>query len=410
MPTNSLAGRQALAQSSQSNGPQPVHGVARTMPERRPRVLHVGKYYPPHMGGIETHLQALCSQLLKSFDVQVMVANDGPTSVTETVEGVPVFRVPTSFTFASTPLCPSMVSRIKRTPCDIIHLHFPNPMAVLAYLASGTPARLVVTYHSDMVRQRILGPLFEPLLHAVLRQSDAIIATSPNYVQTSPVLARHLDRCHVVPLGIRTSDFAGCNPDLLSAVRRQYGERLILSTGRLVSYKGFEYLVRAMGHIDAKLLIVGKGPLQVELMQLAAELGVTDRVHLLGRVENDLLAACYHAAQVFVLPSVGRNEAFGLVQVEAMAAGLPVINTRLDSGVPYVSLHEQTGLTVPPRDSDALAAALNRLLDNSELRRSLGDAARARARAEFSLDSMTAATEALYEQVLAAGASRAKAC
>jgi rhamnosyl/mannosyltransferase len=361
------------------------------------------------MGGIETHLHALCSQLLKSFDIQVMVANDGRAPVAETVEGVPVFRVPTTFTFASTPLCPSMVSRIRRTQCDIIHLHFPNPMAVLAYLAGGTSARLVVTYHSDMVRQKILGPLFEPLLHAVLRRSDAIIATSPNYVETSPVLARHLDRCCVIPLGVRTSDFAGCNPDLLGHVRRQYGERLILSTGRLVPYKGFDYLVRAMRQVDAKLLIIGKGPLHAVLTRLAAELGVTDRVHLLGRVDNDLLAACYHAAQVFVLPSVGRNEAFGIVQVEAMAAGLPVVNTRLDSGVPYVSVHEQTGLTVPPRDPEALAAALNRLFDNPELRRSLGDAARARACAEFSLDSMTAATEALYEQVLAADPSRAKA-
>jgi len=379
------------------SGREPQPSVANSLK----KVLHVGKYYPPHMGGIETHLEALCEQLLKSFDVQVMVSSDDRTASLETIRGVPVRRVPTSLTFASTPLCPGMISEIKRAQCDILHLHFPNPMAVLAFLASGTRARVVATYHSDMVRQKLLGPMFEPFLHAALHRCHAIIVTSPNYLETSHVLARHRERCHVIPLGIRIEDFAHCNPDLRRSIRSQYGDRLILTTGRLVSYKGFEYLVRAMAQVDANLLIVGKGPLHDELRDLAADLGISHRVHLLGRIDHDRLAACYHAAQIFVLPSIGRNEAFGLVQVEAMAAGLPVVNTQLDSGVPYVSLHEHTGLTVPPKNAAALAAALNRLLQAPDLRESLGRAARVRARTEFSLDAMTHATAALYERVLA---------
>ncbi len=367
---------------------------------RKLQVLHVGKYYPPHMGGIETHLEALCGELRKSADVRVIVASDDRSGVEETLESVPVSRVPTWLTLVSTPLCPAMVARIRAFRGDILHLHFPNPMAVLAYLASGYRGSVVVTYHSDMVRQKILGPLFEPFLDAALRRSSAIITTSPNYLRTSRVLARHQERCHVIPLGIAIEDFDHCDPDASEAIRRQYGDRLIVSVGRLVYYKGFEYLIRAMTQVQGKLLIVGEGPLRNKLGALASELGVADRVVFLGKIDHDRLVACYHAAQVFVMASIARSEAFGIAQIEAMAAGLPVVNTNLDSGVPFVSLHQRTGLTVPPADPDALAAAINQLLQNPELRASLGRAAHLRAVEEFSLESMASRTFSLYERIL----------
>lgn len=352
------------------------------------------------MGGIETHLRGLCTELRKSLDVEVIVANEDQHGVQEILDGVPVSRVPTWLTVASSPLCPGMISRLRAFRGDIIHLHLPNPVAVLAYLASGRRGRLVATYHSDTVRQRFLGAAFEPFLHAALRRSNAIITTSPNYLETSSVLASHKERCHVIPLGIRIEDFDRCDPDSVSAVRQQYGERLIVSVGRLVSYKGFEHLVRAMSQVQGNLVIVGKGPLHGTLSALASQLGVADRVHLVGKIDHENLVACLHAAKVFVLPSILRSEAFGIAQVEALAAGLPVVNTRLDSGVPFVSLHEQTGLTVPPGDSHALAAAMNRLLDDPNLGQSLGRAARLRARQEFSLEVMTSRTLALYGDVM----------
>jgi rhamnosyl/mannosyltransferase len=198
-------------------------------------------------------------------------------------------------------------------------------------------------------------------------------------------------------LGIRIEDFEHCSPDAVSAVRQQYGERLIVAVGRLVYYKGFEHLVRAMIQVQAKLLIVGTGPLHDSLTALASQLGVADRVHFLGKTEHAKLVACYHAADVFVLPSIVRSEAFGIAQVEAMAAGLPVVNTNLQSGVPFVSPHGQTGLTVPPADPDALAASINTLLNDPELRASLGNAGRLRARQEFSLDAMVSRTLSLYQ-------------
>jgi glycosyltransferase involved in cell wall biosynthesis len=366
----------------------------------RLKVLHVGKFYPPHMGGIETHMQALCGELRNLVDLRVVVASNDHSATEEVLDGVAVSRVATRLTLASTPLCPGMISKIRNDRSEIIHLHLPNPMAVLIYLASRHRGRLIVTYHSDMVRQKVLGPMFEPFLHAALRRSSAIITTSPNYLRTSPVLARHQERCHVIPLGIPTEKFDRCEPKIAEGIRQQYGERLIVSVGRLVYYKGFEQLIRAMPRVRGSLLIVGEGPLGGALRALAHELGVANRVHFMGKISHELLVGCYHAAKVFVLASILRSEAFGIAQVEAMAAGLPVVNTQLDSGVPFVSIHEQTGLTVPPGEPGPLAEAMNRLLDNPDLRASLGAAATLRAHHEFSLAAMLARTVWLYEQVM----------
>jgi glycosyltransferase involved in cell wall biosynthesis len=368
--------------------------------DQRLRVLHVGKFYPPHMGGIETHLQALCRELQKTLDLQVIVASDDAKSTEESLEGVAVSRLPTRFSIASTPFCPSMVGRIRHSVADIIHIHLPNPAAVLAYLASGHRGQLVFTYHSDTVRHKALGDLFEPFLHAALRRSSAIVATSPDYLRTSPVLIRYRDRCHVIPYGISIEQFEHADEDKVAEIQRQYGDRLVISVGRLVYYKGFEYLIRAMAHVRGKLLIVGDGPLREKLRECAASVGVSDKVAFVGEIQNEQIIPYYHASDVFALASVARSEAFGIVQIEAMAAGIPVVNTSLDSGVPFVSLHEQTGFTVPPSDPVALAASINRLLDDSDLRRTLGNAARRRAQQEFGLETMTRRTLAMYQTIM----------
>jgi glycosyltransferase involved in cell wall biosynthesis len=368
----------------------------------RLRVLQVGKFYPPHMGGIETHLQALCGALKASCDLQVIVSSDDRRSVQEVVDDVPVLRVGTFLTAFSTPICPAMAARIRSTNADLVHIHLPNPTAVLAYLNSGHRGRLVITYHSDTVRQKILGSLFEPFLQAALRRSSAIIATSPSYLETSPALQAHRDRCHLIPYGIDIAQFQQCDQAAIGAVRRQYGDRLIIGVGRLVYYKGFEQLIRAMVGVRGKLLLIGDGPLRGELQQLTNELGISDKVVFAGEIQNAQVIPYYHAADVFALPSVARSEAFGIVQIEAMAAGLPVVNTALDSGVPFVSLHDQTGLTVPPRDPVALATALNRLLDDPGLRKTLGAAGVQRAWREFSLGSMAVRTQELYRSVFSA--------
>jgi rhamnosyl/mannosyltransferase len=307
-----------------------------------------------------------------------------------------VLRIGTALWISSATVNPGMAAAIRESGADVVHLHHPNPTGVLSYLASGSRAPLVVTYHSDIVRQRVLRTLFWPVQHRFLRRADAIIASSPDYAASSPVLQRHADRVRVIPFGIRPDDAGTPDPATVAALRERHGARVVLAVGRLVYYKGFDYLVTAMDSVDGHLVIVGDGPMHGELERLAAEYGIADRVTLAGRVDS--VASHYAAADVFALPATARSEAFGLVQLEAMAAGLPVVNTRIPSGVPFVSRDGQTGLTVPPRDPAALAAALTRLLDDAALRARLGRAARERVSTEFSAQRMARDTLALYHE------------
>lgn len=365
---------------------------------KRLRVLHVGKFYPPHRGGIETHTESLCRALQAEVVVEVLVAADDRETTREVIDGVPVTRIGTKATLASATLNPGMARAIREARADVIHFHHPNPTGVLSYLASGARAPLVVGYHSDIVRQRVLGTLFAPVQERFLRGAFAILAASPDYARSSPVLRRHADRVRIVPYGIRAEEFETADPDEVARIRERYGPKIVLGVGRLVYYKGFDYLVRSMAAVDGTLVILGDGPLRQALQERAAEAGVADRVALPGAVPD--LVPWYHAATVFALPSIARSEAFGIVQLEAMAAGTPVVNTKLDSGVPFVSRDGESGITVPPQNPQALAGALNRLLDDAVLRRQYGEAARQRVRREFSVGRMAADTLAIYQQAV----------
>lgn len=366
----------------------------------RPRVLHVGKYYPPYRGGMESHLQTLCGELSKSIAIGVLVANETRRLTVAEIEGVPVRRLPRWFKLRATPVCPAMAGEIRRAGADIVHLHLPNPHAALAYLLSGHRARLVITWHSDIVRQRAIAPLLRPIEEALLRRAATLIASSPNYVDSSPVLSRNRDRCRVIPFGVRPDSLRPRDAETVAKIRARYGPHIALAVGRMVYYKGFDYLVRAMARVRGRLLIVGEGPLRLKLERAAINLGVADRITFLGRVSQEEVAAYFHAADVFVMPSTARSEAFGIAQLEAMACGKPVVNTRLDSGVPFVSLDGVTGITVPPADPEALADAINRLFDDPPLAAAYGAAGMRRVREEFSVALMARRTLELYREVL----------
>lgn len=363
------------------------------------RVLHVGKFYPPHMGGMESHIQVLCEQLKEFVNVEVIVANDKRETVEEIVSGVKVSRLSTAFNFAAAQICPSMVRRIREVDADIVHIHLPNPTAILAFMASGHRGRLILTYHSDVIRQKLLGRAFWPFLRYALGKADAVIATSPNYVETSPALANFKQKCRIIPFGIDVDQFRHVASNEVAEIRECYGDRIVLGVGRLVYYKGFEFLIRAMRDVDAHLVIVGDGPLREELQAEVMKHGLGDKVTIATDVKR--VQSYYHAANVFVLPSIARSEAFGIVQLEAMACGVPVINTKLDSGVTFVSRHEESGLTVAPADSNALSRAINSLLDDPALSAKFGEAGRKRVEDEFCTEKMTRSTLDLYAQVLA---------
>jgi glycosyltransferase involved in cell wall biosynthesis len=365
----------------------------------RVRVLHIGKFYPPVRGGMETHLQDLCRSTAPFVDVDVIVGHTQRRTEHDRDGDIRVHRIGTLATMASASICPTMVSAIRNTPADIAHLHSPNPTAVLSYLASGHRARLVVTHHSDIIRQRVLKLAYEPWLRQLMSRADAIISFSPNYIASSNILSRHRDKCYMIPHGIDARRFQTPDPQAVTDINDRYGYRIVLGVGRLVYYKGFEYLIRAVAGTNATLLIIGTGPLRDQLQQLARVLGTADQVHFLGDVPD--VTPYYHAARIFALASTARSEAFGIVQLEAMACGTPVINTQLESGVPFVSLDTVTGMTVPPADVSSLRQSIQRLLRDDTLHQQFAQAARERVEHLFSLEKMASRTLELYEDVLA---------
>ncbi len=367
------------------------------------RILHIYKDYPPVLGGIENHLELLAEELAaRGHQVTVLVSGQGrQTSVSER-RGVRLIAAGRLATVASTPLSPALPLLLARERPELIHLHHPYPPGDAAALLAGRGAPLVVTYHSDIVRQQRLARVVAPLLRATLRRAARIIATSPAYIRSSPFLAPVASRCRVVPFGVPLERYGQADPALVAAVRARFPGPLVLFVGRLRYYKGADRLVRAMAEVPARAVFVGADATvrAADLQALAAELGIGERVHFVGEQSDAELRAFYAAADVFALPSVERSEAFGIAQVEAQAAGLPVVCTELGTGTSYVTRHGQTGIVVPPGDVPALARALRSLVESPPLAQAMGAAGRARACSEFSLARMLDRVEAVYDEAL----------
>ncbi len=368
-------------------------------------ILHLYKDYYPVLGGIENHVRQLAeAQAAAGHTVSVLVTSPDRRTHIEQRNGVRVIYAARLATVASTPLSVALGLRLRREQPDIAHLHFPYPVGDLAQRVFGQARRTVISYHSDIVRQKRLLQLYAPLLRGTLRRADAIIATSPRYVETSPFLGPVADRVTVIPYGIDTTRFEQADPAAVAALRAQYahGGGLVLFVGQLRYYKGVEFLIRALAGVPgATALLVGgeSSTARSELEALARSLGLAERVLFLGQREAEL-PALYHAADVFVLPSIERSEAFGIVQLEAMAAGRPVVSCDVGTGVAWVNQHGQTGLVTPPRQPEALAAALNELLADPVRRAVLGAAGRQRVQNHFTQARMLAAIEALYGRAL----------
>ena len=364
----------------------------------RLRILHVGKFYPPHRGGIETHVRDLAVREAQADLVTVIASNQAHRSESAEIDGVSVTRLATLTTVASMPICPALPAAIRRCPADIVNIHTPNPAAAFAFLASGHTSKLVVTHHADIAGRKALRRLSDPFVVRLMQRASRIIVTSAGYLRSSEELAPFREKCHIIPLGIDISQHRPVNPKTIHELRQRFGNPLVLAVGRLVPYKGFDVLIRSMKQVNGKLLLIGSGPQAASLTELIEAEGMSDKIAMLGSVEE--LDPYLQAASVFVLPSITRAEAFGLVQLEAMASGLPIINTQLGSGVPEVSIHGETGLTVPPHDVDALQKSIQMLLNRKDLRIQFGQAARRRVCTEFTADLMAERTMALYKEIL----------
>ncbi|MGE5138232.1 MAG: glycosyltransferase, partial [Rudaea sp.] len=355
------------------------------------RILHIYKDYYPVVGGIENHIKMLAeAQARRGHEVAVLVTSRDARTRVEMRNGVRVLYAARLASISSTPISAAFPGLLAAERPDVAHLHFPYPPGEISNLLLGRARKTVLTYHSDIVRQKYLRVLYRPLMERVLGRADRIIATSPNYISSSPVLARWRDKCSVVPLGIDPAPFLSA-PATASLQTQDSGQPLftLLFVGHLRYYKGLDYLLQALQDVPrARLVVVGTGPMERAWRNLALELNMAKRVEFAGQVPDAVLPAYYAATEVFVLPACERSEAFGLVQLEAMASGRPVVSCDVGTGVAWVNRNEVTGLVVPPRNPAALAAAVNRLLADAPLRERMGQAGRARVLAGFAADRM----------------------
>ena len=364
-------------------------------------ILHLGKFYAPSVGGMERVLQELAVGSRGEADISVLVANTAPRTVVETVEGVRVVRAANLGSIWSLPICPTLPAWLGRLPADLAVLHVPNPLAMQACLNGRAPRRLIVWVHSDIVRHGLVRPWYEATLRRCLARAQAAVVSSPPMLAL-PVLQAHQAKCRVIPYAVDLARFTltPARQQRAASLRAQYGSPVILCVGRLTYYKGVTDLIAAMAGVAGTLLVVGTGPEAPALRRQVRRLGLTGRVHFLGAVDDETLAACYHACDCAVLPSVTRSEAFGLVQLEAMAAGKPVISTNLPTGVPWVTRDGVTGLVVPPRAPAMLARALARLLADAALRERLGAQGRRRVEQDFTIPRMIGQMAALCRSVV----------
>jgi len=380
------------------------------------RILHLGKYYPPAPGGIESHVQTLARYQAKlGCDVRVLCVShvDGagkditharfrPTrSVVESDGSVRVERVGRLFGVSRLEVCPSLLGKIRRdtAAADIVHLHTPNPLMLGAWWAAGARDKpVVVTHHSDVIKQRFLRYAVAPFESAVYRSARIILTTSPKYLEDSGQLRPFSEKTQALPLAIDLEPYLHPTREILARAQelRQglSGGPLWLMVGRLTYYKGYHVALNSLADVPGRLVIVGTGPLESELREQAKRKGVLDRIEWKTNLGQQELIALYHAATALWFPSVAKSEGFGLVQVEAMAAGCPVINTDIPgSGVSWVSQDEVSGLTVPVGDSYRFAEAARNLFENKALRERLSQGAIERAKSEF--DSRTMAYRSL---------------
>ena len=370
-------------------------------------ILQIYKDYPPVLGGIEHHLRNLSEGLLShGFQITVLVTSPGPQTVVEHIgAGLEIIRAGRNISVASTPLSLDFILQAQHIQPDLIHLHFPYPPGDLAALRVPGRPPLIVTYHSDIVRQRTLRQLYHPLMCYTLDHAVRILATSPDYVQSSAILQDYVHKIRVIPLGIEIERFAQLPEDrvfgLRATLQANCDDVLLLFVVRLRYYTILRFLLDAMPHfLGARLLVAGSGPEGQALRRQVHILGLEQRVHFLGDVSEALLPALYRAADIFVLPAHVRAEALGLAQIEAMASGLPCISTKLGTGTTYANRHGITGLSVMPGDVATLAHAINTLVADPMLRCRYGAAAMRRARALFSSEAMVEAVAGVYREVL----------
>lgn len=371
-------------------------------------ILQLGKFFPPDLGGMESVIyditlglnerriacDALCSNSKRAYSEEILPC------------GAKIMRCASFGKLASTAITPQMIFKLRKIIAhyDIIHIHLPDPMANFAlFCANHKGKKIIIHWHSDIIKQKFLLKFYAPLQHWLLKRADSIIATTQQYADFSPTLKPFRDKIVVIPIGIDSLLKSHSHAESTESAESRRDKKTIFALGRLVKYKGFEYLVESMRYLpDFTLYIAGSGAelanLKAQIKALSAvDLSIKNRIFLLGKINERTKRAHLNNDSIFVLPSITRNEAFGVVQLEAMSAKMPVIATDIKgSGVSFVNLHNESGLIVQPRDAKAIAEAI--LCVMADYPR-FSEGAQRRYLAHFTKDKMIDKITNLYDRI-----------
>jgi O-antigen biosynthesis rhamnosyltransferase len=367
------------------------------------RILHFYKtYLPDSRGGIEQFIYQLargCAE--RGMSVDVLSLSSKVTDETKQFENHSSHRVRKNFEIASTSVSLRSISKFVSLArgSDVIHYHYPWPFADVVHFAGAVSKPTVLTYHSDIVRQRRLLWLYRPLMKRFLANVDRIVATSSNYLETSDTLASFRSKTVVVPIGLDRKTYPRADESLTARWRRELGHGFFLFVGVLRYYKGLHILIEANRGTDYPLVIVGAGPIEAELRRHVADAGLT-KVSFLGALPDADKVALFDLSYAIVFPSHLRSEAFGISLLEGAMFGKPMISSELGTGTSYININGETGLVVPPNDPAALCAAMRFLMENPERAEEMGRRASERYLQHFTADKMVDRYAELYDEVI----------
>ena len=367
------------------------------------KILQIGKFYPI-LGGVEKVMYDLMGGLSSqgvSCDM-LCAAVDGAGFEKQLNEHARLFCMHSLCKKAGTMISPAMISKLRQicNDYDIIHVHHPDPMAALALFLSGYKGKVVLHWHSDIVKQRILLKAYLPLQNWLICRADRIVGTSPVYLKGSPYLKKVQEKTVCLPIGI--SEMPRNHERAVEIKEKFRNKKIIFSLGRMVTYKGFQYLVEAAKYLGDDYIVVigGNGPLKNNLLQQIKALSLQKKVFLPGRISDKDLVAYYEACRLFCLPSVMKTEAFGIVQIEAMSFGKPVVTTTIpDSGVAWVNAHGKSGLNVAPGDPKGLAEAVHAICDKEDVYLQYSEGALRNFKERFTLEKMIEGDLKIYSML-----------
>ena len=367
-------------------------------------VLHVFKLYLPDLhGGIQEVIRQLCHVTAERYGVEnrVLTVAQGPGNREILLPENLVIRCRLTLDVASTPMSLDMIGEFRRQLewADIVHYHFPWPFGEALHLLYGRKKPSLVTYHSDIYKQKLLKIPYAPLMHSFLHSVGRIVATSKNYLDTSSDLARHKDRCTVIPLGLDENNFDEPPPALVRSWQDMVGSDFFFFIGILRYYKGLDILLDAVKGAPFRVVIAGTGPLEEELHNRVNKEGL-DNVIFAGYVGDADKAALFSLARVIVFPSLFRSEAFGVSLLEGAMHGLPLITTEIGTGTTFVNKKDVTGLVVPPGDAGQLRQAMDRLQEDDALCQQMGNNARRRFEELFTAERMGEQYFTLYGELV----------